>query len=73
MTDTELIAVSVFVGMGVYISYLRHELYKAKAVAGMMAMVIHDLSTKDIEIERTKDGIRIYKHEPDREASADKC
>jgi len=59
MTDTELIAVSVFVGMGVYISYLRIELHKAKVVAGMMAMLLHDIATKDAEIERTEDGIRV--------------
>ena len=73
MTDTELIAVAVFVGMGVYISYLRAELYKAKAVAAMMAMLIQDVATKDVEIERTEDGIRVYKYGADREASSDKC
>lgn len=73
ITYAELVALIVFVGMGLYISYLRHELKKSIRAGAMLTMVLHDITTNEVQIERTEDGIRIYKHEPDREASADKC
>ena len=69
----ELMALVVFVGMGLYISYLRHELKKSIRAGAMLTMVLHDITTNEVQIERTEDGIRIYKHEPDREASTNKC
>lgn len=69
----ELMALVVFVGMGLYISHLRSELKKSIRAGAMLTMVLHDITTNEVQIERTEDGIRIFKHEPDREASADKC
>ncbi len=69
MSDAELFAMGIFVGMGSYISYLRYELGKVKAVLGMTLMLIGDIADKDVEIERTPDGIRIRKPRVDREVS----
>jgi hypothetical protein len=69
----ELMALIVFVGMGLYISYLRHELRKSNRAGAMLTMVLHDITTNEVQIERTEDGIRVYKHNPDRETSTDKC
>ena len=73
ITYAELVAMLVFVGMGLYISYLRNELRKSIRAGAMLTMVLHDITTNEVQIERTEDGIRIYKHEPDREASTNKC
>lgn len=55
----ELIALIVFVGMGLYISYLRHELKKSNQAGAMLTMILHDVATGEVEIERTEHGIRI--------------
>jgi len=67
----ELIAMFVFVGMGVYISYLRHELKKSNRAGEMLTMILHDVATGQVEIERTEDGIRIRKD--DRQVSPHQC
>ena len=67
----ELIAMFVFVGMGVYISYLRYELKKSNRVGEMLTMILHDVATGQVEIERTEDGIRIRKD--DRQVSPHQC
>lgn len=61
ITYPELLALLVFVGMGIYISYLQHQLKKAHAAGQFMAMVLHDISTGEVEIERTDNGISIRK------------
>jgi len=67
----ELIVMFVFVGMGVYISYLRHELKKSNRAGEMLTMILHDVATGQVEIERTEDGIRIRKD--DRQVSPHQC
>lgn len=67
----ELIVMFVFVGMGVYISYLRYELKKSNRVGEMLTMILHDVATGQVEIERTEDGIRIRKD--DRQVSPHQC
>ncbi len=67
----ELIVIVVFVGMGVYISYLRYELKKSNRAGEMLTMILHDVATGQVEIERTEDGIRIRKD--DRQVSPHQC
>jgi len=67
----ELIVMFVFVGMGVYISYLRYELKKSNRAGEMLTMILHDVATGQVEIERTEDGIRIRKD--DRQVSPHQC
>jgi len=67
----ELIVMFVFVGMGVYISYLRYELRKSNCAGEMLTMILHDVATGQVEIERTEDGIRIRKD--DRQVSPHQC
>ena len=71
ITYAELIVMFVFVGMGVYISYLRYELKKSNRVGEMLTMILHDVATGQVEIERTEDGIRIRKD--DRQVSPHQC
>lgn len=61
MTDTELIVVAVFVGMGVYISYLRYELTKHKIFASIATALLHDIATKEVEVDLIDEGIRVRK------------
>ena len=67
----ELIVMFVFVGMGVYISYLRYELRKSNRAGEVLTMILHDVATGQVEIERTEDGIRIRKD--DRQVSPHQC
>jgi hypothetical protein len=67
----ELMALVVFIGMGLYISYLRIELNKSIRAGAMLSMILHDLASGEVEIERTEDGIRIRKD--DREVSVHQC
>jgi hypothetical protein len=67
----ELIVIVVFVGMGVYISYLRHELTKSNRAGQMLTMILHDIANGDAEIERTEHGISIRKD--DREVPPHQC
>lgn len=71
ITYAELIVMFVFVGMGVYISYLRHQLHKSNHAGEMLTMILHDIATGQVEIERTEDGIRIRKD--DRQVSSHQC
>lgn len=71
ITYAELIVVFVFVGMGVYISYLRHELRKSNRAGEMLTMILHDVATGQVEIERTENGISIRKD--DRQVSPHQC
>jgi len=71
ITYAELIVMFVFVGMGVYISYLRYELKKSNRAGEMLTMILHDVATGQVEIERTEDGIRIRKD--DRQVSPHQC
>lgn len=61
MSDIELLAIGIFVGMGTYISFLRYELGKAQMAAGLMASLLKDIADGHVNIERTADGIRMRK------------
>lgn len=61
ITYAELFVLVVFVGMGIYISYLRHELKKSNRAGELLTMILHDVATGQVEIERTEDGIHIRK------------
>lgn len=67
----ELMALIVFVGMGLYISYLRHELRKSIRAGEMLTMILHDVATGQVEIERTENGIVIRKD--DRQVPSHQC
>lgn len=69
MSEIELLVIAGFVAMGSYISYLRHELNKARMAVGMLTMLITDIADKDVEVERAKDGIRIRIKRPTGEVS----
>lgn len=71
ITYAELLVIFVFVGMGVYISYLRYELKKSNRAGELLTMILHDVATGQVEIERTEDGIRIRKD--NRQAPIHQC
>ena len=62
ITDTELIMLVVFVGMGIYISYLRNELTKYKMFAIMATSLLRDIATKEVEVDLIDEGIRVRKY-----------
>ena len=53
ITYAELMALSVFVGMGCYISYLRHKI----------EMVIVDILEGNVSIRKERDGFSVHKTE----------
>ena len=71
ITYAELVALIVFVGMGLYISYLRHELKKSIRAGAMLTMILHDVASGEVEIERTEHGINIRKD--DRQVQTHQC
>lgn len=71
ITYAELLVIFVFVGMGIYISYLRYELKTRTVRLDLLTMILHDVATGQVEIERTDDGIRIRKD--NRQAPIHQC
>jgi hypothetical protein len=63
ITDAELLAMAVFVGMGLYISYLRHILMSSERKRYLLEMVIVDLLEGTVEIRRADNGFTIHKTE----------
>jgi hypothetical protein len=63
ITDAELLAMAVFVGMGVYISYLRHRLMSSERKRYLLEMVIVDVLEGTVEIRRADNGFTIHKTE----------
>jgi hypothetical protein len=63
ITDAELLAMIVFVGMGLYISYLRHRLMSSEKKRYLLEMVIVDLLEGTVEIRRADNGFTIHKTE----------
>lgn len=61
MTDAELIAMAVFVGMGVYISYLHHKLNETRFHAGFMADILVRIARKELELKTNGEGFTIIK------------
>lgn len=63
----ELMVFAVYAAMAGYIMYLQHQLKKAQNAGAFLTMVLHDIASGEVEIERTEHGIRIRKD--DREVS----
>lgn len=59
ITYVELMVLVVYAAMAGYIMYLQHQLKKSNHAGAMLAMVLKDIAEGEVEIERTKDGIRI--------------
>lgn len=71
ITYAELFALVVFACMAGYIIYLQHQLKLANRTGKVLTMILHDIATGEVDIERTENGIRIRKD--DREVSVHKC
>lgn len=63
ITYAELIVMFVFVGMGCYISYLRHRLRASEHKRYFLEMVIVDILDGNATIRRERDGFSIHKTE----------
>jgi len=70
ITHGELFAVCLFVGMGVYISYLRSEIRNHIRAGVLLSALVHDVADGNVEIERHKDGIRVRVKNESRSESA---
>jgi len=70
ITYGELIAVCVFVGMGVYISYLRSEIRNHIRAGILLSALVHDVADGNVELERYEDGIRVRVKNANRSESA---
>ncbi len=70
ITYGELFAVCLFVGMGVYISYLRSEMRNHIRAGVLLSALIHDVADGNVEIERHEDGIRVRVKNESRSESA---
>ena len=71
ITYAELFALTVFACMAGYIMYLQNELKKSNRAGELLTMILHDVATGQVEIERTDDGIRIRKD--NRQAPIHQC
>ena len=63
LTDLELLTVGVFVGMGVYISYLRDKLRASEYKRYFLERVIVDVIEGNVSIRREQDGFSVHKTE----------
>ena len=63
LTFAELMAMMVFVGMGVYISYLRGILKSSEQKRYFLETVIVDVLEGNVEIRRADNGFTIHKTE----------
>lgn len=63
ITYAELMALSVFVGMGCYISYLRYKIKASENKRYFLEMVIVDVIEGNVSIRRERDGFSIHKTE----------
>ena len=59
----EMLVIMVFVGMGVYISYLRHILTVSERKRYFLETVIVDVLEGNVTIRRERDGFSIHKAE----------
>jgi hypothetical protein len=59
----ELFVIMVFVGMGVYISYLRHILVASERKRYFLETVIVDVLEGNVTIRRERDGFSVHKTE----------
>ena len=70
ITYGELFAVCLFVGMGVYSSYLRYEIRSHIRAGVLLSALVHDVADGNVEIERYEDGIRVRVKDENRSESA---
>ena len=63
ITYAELMALSVFVGMGCYISYLRYKLKASNHKRYFLEMVIVDILEGNVSIRKERDGFSVHKTE----------
>ena len=70
ITYGELLVVCVFVGMGVYISYLHSEIRKHIRAGILLSALVHDVADGSVELERHDDGIRVRVKNANRSESA---
>lgn len=70
ITYAELFAVCLFVGMGVYISYLRYEIRGHIRAGMLLSALLHDVADGNVEIERYEDGLRVRVKNENRSESA---
>lgn len=57
----ELLIGAVYFAMAGYIMYLQHQLKKAHKAGEFLTMVLHDMASGNVIIERTEDGIKVMR------------
>jgi hypothetical protein len=57
----ELLIGVVYFAMAGYIMYLQHQLKKAHKAGEFLTMVLHDMASGNVIIERTEDGIKVMR------------
>jgi hypothetical protein len=57
----ELLIGVVYFAMAGYIMYLQHQLKKANKAGEFLTMVLHDMASGNVIIERTEDGIKVMR------------
>jgi hypothetical protein len=57
----ELLIGVVYFAMAGYIMYLQHQLKKSNRAGEFLTMVIHDMASGNVTIERTEDGIKVMR------------
>lgn len=57
----ELLIGAVYFAMAGYIMYLQHQLKKSNRAGEFLTMVIHDMASGNVTIERTEDGIKVMR------------
>ena len=57
----ELLIGVVYFAMAGYIMYLQHQLKKAHKAGEFLTMVLHDMASGNVVIERTEDGIKVMR------------
>lgn len=71
ITYGELLVGVVYFAMAGYIVYLQLELKKSNRAGQMLTMILHDVASGEVEIERTEHGISIRKD--DRQVQTHQC
>jgi len=61
LTIGEMIVGAVYFAMAGYIMYLQHQLKKAHKAGEFLTMVLHDMASGNVIIERTEDGIKVMR------------
>jgi hypothetical protein len=61
ISAVELMVLAVYAAMAGYIVHLQIKLKKTEKAGAFLTMVLHDIATGEVDIERTDNGIRIRK------------